>query len=36
MDSVSDVESLDLRDVLMSDWVAEELSESKVDEKDSV
>jgi hypothetical protein len=36
MDSASNVESLDLHDVLMSDWVVEELSESKVNEKDLV
>jgi len=35
MDSASDVESLGLRDVFMSGWVAEEPSESKVDKKDS-
>ena len=34
MDSASDVEPLDLRDMFMSGWVAEELSESKVDKKD--
>ena len=35
MDSASDVESLGLRDVFMSGWVAEEPSESEVDKKDS-
>ena len=35
MDSASEVESLDLRDVFMSGWVVEEPSESEVDEKDS-
>jgi len=34
MDSASDVESLDWCDVFMSDWVMEELSESKVNKKD--
>jgi len=34
MDSASDVESLDWCDVFTSDWVTEELSESKVDKKD--
>jgi hypothetical protein len=33
-ESANDVESLDLHDVLTSGWVAEETSESKVDEKD--
>ena len=35
MDSASDVESLDLHDVFMSGWVAEESTESEVDKKDS-
>ena len=35
MDSASDIEFLGLRDVFMSGWVAEELSESEVDKKDS-
>jgi hypothetical protein len=34
MDSANYVKSLDLCDVLMSCWVAEETSESKVDKKD--
>ena len=33
MDSANDVESLDLCDVFMSDWVAEEPSESKVNKE---
>ena len=36
MDSASNVESLDLRDVFMSSWIAEEPSESEVDKKDLV
>lgn len=35
MDSAGDIESLDLRDVLMSGWVAEKPSESEVDKIDS-
>jgi hypothetical protein len=34
MDSANDVGSLDLHDVLMSGWVVEEMSKSKVDKKD--
>ena len=34
MDSANDVQSLNLRDVFMSDWVVEEPSESEVDKKD--
>jgi hypothetical protein len=34
-DSASDAESLDLCDVYMCGWVVEELSESKIDKKDS-
>jgi hypothetical protein len=34
MDSASNVESLDLHDVFMDVWVAEELSESEVNKKD--
>jgi hypothetical protein len=34
MVSANDVESLDLCDVLMSGWVMEEMSESKVNKKD--
>jgi hypothetical protein len=34
MDSANDVKSLDLHDALMSGWVTEEMSKSKVDKKD--
>jgi hypothetical protein len=34
MDSANYVKSLDLHDMLMSGWVMEEMSESKVDKKD--
>jgi len=35
MDSANDVQSLNLHDVFMSDWVVEELSESEVDKEGS-
>jgi hypothetical protein len=34
MDSASDAESLDLHDVYMCGWVAEELSESEINKED--